>query len=228
MFAGPVGSHGQFAMGIDRGFVIKKSPRSSRSAPLTVATHFRRARRYLSHPPDSTSNHRQCCSAGVLAVAGLAARRIHRVRLPASKFPSWFRACPEPSKGRGTRGGRAGNHLTTPSSERRGLGQRRPALLDCRFSRPFAAGRNHTSRPLLIGRGRGRRHAMTAEDLRHLRALGRAGAGGTDYFGSFAAEAFSAFGVRFKTSSCSTSASTFLLSTTTDTHLPSWNVVALA
>ena len=40
------------------------------------------------------------------------------------------------------------------------------------------------SRPLLSRRGRGHRHAMTPEDLHHLRAVGRAD-GGIDYFGSF-------------------------------------------
>ena len=49
-----------------------------------------------------------------------------------------------------------------------------------------AAGRNHTSRPLLSRRGRGHRHAMAPEDVHHLRAVGRAAGGGSDYFGSFA------------------------------------------
>jgi hypothetical protein len=42
------------------------------------------------------------------------------------------------------------------------------------------------NRPLLGRRGRGHRHAMTSEDVHHLRAVGRAADGGTDYFGSFA------------------------------------------
>ena len=41
------------------------------------------------------------------------------------------------------------------------------------------------------------------------------------FAGSFAADVLPAFGVRFRTSSRSTSASTFWLSTTTETHLPS-------
>jgi hypothetical protein len=44
----------------------------------------------------------------------------------------------------------------------------------------------------------------------------------------FAADLFAACGLRFTTSSRSTSASTLFLSTTTETHLPSWNVVAFA
>jgi hypothetical protein len=55
-----------------------------------------------------------------------------------------------------------------------------------RAARGAAAGRNHTSRPLLSRRGRGHRHAMTPEDVQHLRVVGRAAGGGTDYFGSFA------------------------------------------
>jgi hypothetical protein len=39
--------------------------------------------------------------------------------------------------------------------------------------------------PLLNRRGRGQRHAMTAEDVHHFRAIGRAAGGGGDYFGGF-------------------------------------------
>jgi len=46
--------------------------------------------------------------------------------------------------------------------------------------------RNHSSRPLLSRRGRGYRHAMTAEDVHHLRTVVRAAAGGGDHFSSFA------------------------------------------
>src|SRR5207248_8592512 len=48
-----------------------------------------------------------------------------------------------------------------------------------------AAGRNYTSRPLLNRRGCGQRHTMTAEDINHFRAIGRAAGGGGDYFGGF-------------------------------------------
>ena len=41
-------------------------------------------------------------------------------------------------------------------------------------------------RALLGRRGRGHRHAVTLEDLRHLLAVGRAAAGGTDHLGSLA------------------------------------------
>jgi hypothetical protein len=44
--------------------------------------------------------------------------------------------------------------------------------------------RNHTSDQLL--RRRGQRHAMPPEDIHHLRTVGRAALGSTDYFGSFA------------------------------------------
>jgi hypothetical protein len=46
--------------------------------------------------------------------------------------------------------------------------------------------RNHSSHPLLSRRGRGYRHAMTAEDVHHLRTVGRAAGGGNDHFSSFA------------------------------------------
>src|SRR5450756_242966 len=41
-------------------------------------------------------------------------------------------------------------------------------------------------RPLLNMRGRGQRHAMTAEDVHHFRAIGRAAGGSVDYFGGLA------------------------------------------
>jgi hypothetical protein len=44
---------------------------------------------------------------------------------------------------------------------------------------------NHSSRPLLYRRGRGQRHAMTAEDVYHFRAIGRASGGIGDYFSGF-------------------------------------------
>ena len=46
-------------------------------------------------------------------------------------------------------------------------------------------GPNHTSRALLSRRGRGHRHSMTPEDVHHLRAVGRAASGSTDYFSRF-------------------------------------------
>jgi hypothetical protein len=46
--------------------------------------------------------------------------------------------------------------------------------------------RNHSSHPLLSSRGRGYRHAMTAEDVHHLLTVGRAAGGGSDHFSSFA------------------------------------------
>jgi hypothetical protein len=67
--------------------------------------------------------------------------------------------------------------------------------LDCSLSdanclgkipQPDCQKRVNTSRPLLSRRGRGHGHAMTPEDVRHLRTVGRAAGGGTDYFGSFA------------------------------------------
>jgi hypothetical protein len=41
-------------------------------------------------------------------------------------------------------------------------------------------------KPLLNRWGRGQRHAMTVEDLRHFRAIGRAAGGNVDYFGGLA------------------------------------------
>jgi len=46
--------------------------------------------------------------------------------------------------------------------------------------------RNHSSHPLLSRRGRGYRHAMTAEDVHHLCTVGRAAGGSNDHFSSFA------------------------------------------
>ncbi len=40
--------------------------------------------------------------------------------------------------------------------------------------------------PLLNIRGRGQRHTMTAKDVHHFRAIGRAAAGCVDYFGGLA------------------------------------------
>src|SRR5438067_11016101 len=39
---------------------------------------------------------------------------------------------------------------------------------------------------LLYRRGRGQRHAMTAEDIHHFRTIGWTSAGSVDYFGGFA------------------------------------------
>ena len=43
-----------------------------------------------------------------------------------------------------------------------------------------------TKGPLLNMRGRGQRHAMTAKNVHHFRAIGRAAAGCVDYFGGLA------------------------------------------
>jgi len=49
-----------------------------------------------------------------------------------------------------------------------------------------AAEMGQVLRPLLGSRGRGHRHAMAAEHIHHLLAVGRAASGSTDYVGSLA------------------------------------------
>src|SRR6516225_8662917 len=55
-----------------------------------------------------------------------------------------------------------------------------------RLKRPAGRSTPSIQRPLLNGRGRGHRHAMTSEDVHHFCAVGWAASSSTDYFGSLA------------------------------------------